>query len=76
LEQSVIKIDEIDSFKTSIFEKSRRHELITPNELNFLLANASARHVLEAERLQLLAGKSTLSTESASFLCTQKESTL
>jgi hypothetical protein len=67
LEETVDKIDKIDSFKTQIYEKSERHEHITTNELDQLILNAIARSILEAEKLQLRTGKSIPLTDSASF---------
>ncbi len=67
MEETVTKIDEIDSFKMKIYGKSERHEHITANELNQLLTNAIARAILEGEKLQLRNGKLIPSSDCASF---------
>ena len=51
-------INEIDSFKMEIYEKSERQENITQNDLDRLVKDAVARLVLEAKKIKLLNGKS------------------
>ncbi len=68
MEETVDKINEIDSFKAQIYEKSERHEHITTIELDQLILNAVARPILEAKKLQLRTGKSIPLTDSAFFV--------
>ncbi|CAF4548680.1 unnamed protein product, partial [Rotaria sp. Silwood2] len=54
LQETVALINEIDSFKMKIYEKSENQENITQNDLDRLVKDALARLVLEAKKIKLL----------------------
>ncbi|CAF1338073.1 unnamed protein product, partial [Adineta steineri] len=49
LEEKIMRLNAIDSFKRSIYEKSQRGEVITTDELDQISANAIARILLESQ---------------------------
>jgi hypothetical protein len=53
-------IDDIDNFKTAMYEKSEKNDPLTKQDLDRLLADAAARPALVDEQQKLRGGESIL----------------